>query len=185
MNILAFLVLCVRELRLDLEGMRAKVITLRLEQVGGQVLGTVSIKPGQSGGECWGRYTEESSLGDDVAPAGLRLVDCLVEKVVEEEVFEIGVGTVRGGDVLEEDGADDAATTPHEGDRGLVELPAIFLGSLQLVIHLCFIGGGDKYLLHEHESLGVRDDLGCVQSLLEILKELLLIALELVASADE
>ena len=40
-------------------------------------------------------------------------------------------------------------------------------------------------LLHEHESLGVRDDLGCVQSLLEILKELLPVTLELIASADE
>lgn len=40
-------------------------------------------------------------------------------------------------------------------------------------------------LLHEHESLSVRDDLRCVQSLLEILEELLPVTLELVASADE
>jgi len=129
-NILTLLVLRVRKLRLDLEGVGTKVITLRLEQVGGQVLGAVPVEPRESGGECRGRYAEESSLGDDVAPAWLRLVDGLVEEVVEEEVLKVGVGAVGGRDVLEEDGADDAATTPHEGDGGLVELPAVFLGSL-------------------------------------------------------
>lgn len=44
-DILALLVLGIRELRLDLEGMRTEVITLRLEQVGGQVLGTVTVEP--------------------------------------------------------------------------------------------------------------------------------------------
>ena len=44
-DILALLVLLIRKLGLDLEGMRTEVITLRLEQVGGQVLGTVTVEP--------------------------------------------------------------------------------------------------------------------------------------------
>ncbi len=141
MDILALLVLGIRELRLDLEGMRTEVITLRLEQVGGQVLGTVTVEPRQSGGEGRGRYAEQRRLGDDIAPAGLRLVDGLVEEVVEEQVLEVCVGAVGGRDVLQEDGADDAATAPHEGDGWLVELPLVFLGGLQIVRHTFYLKG--------------------------------------------
>jgi len=102
-NVLSLLILSTRELGLDLESVSAEVITLSLEEVGREILGAVSVKPGQSGGESWGRYPEECGLGDDVSPAGLRLVDSLVEEVVEEEVFQVIVGAVCGGDVLEED----------------------------------------------------------------------------------
>jgi len=44
-DILALLVLLIRKLGLDFEGMRTEVITLRLEQVGGQVLGAVTVEP--------------------------------------------------------------------------------------------------------------------------------------------
>ncbi len=40
------------------------------------------------------------------------------------------VQCLRFRDVLEEDGSDDAATTPHQGDFRLVQLPLVFLGSL-------------------------------------------------------
>lgn len=131
MDILTHLVLRILKLRLDLEGVRAKVISLRLQQVGGQVLGAVAVEPGERGGEGRGGDAEEGGLGDDVAPAGLRFVDGFVEEVVEEEVLEVVVGAVGGGDVLEEDGADDAASTPHEGDGGLVELPFVFFRGLE------------------------------------------------------
>ena len=42
-----------------------------------------------------------------------------------------------------------------------------------------------SYLLHQHEALGVRDDLGGIQSLLKVLEELLLVTLELGDAADE
>ena len=61
--------------------------------------------------------------GNDVSPAGLGVVNSLVEEVVKQQVLEVGVGAEGLGDVLEENGSDDAATTPHEGDVGLVELP--------------------------------------------------------------
>ena len=42
-------------------------------------------------------------------------------------------------------------------------------------------------LTHEHEALGVRDDLGRVQGLLEVVNELLLVALEglLLGASDD
>jgi len=131
-NVLAVLVLGVGELGLDLEGVGAEVVSLGLEQVGGQVLGAVAVEPGQGGGEGWGGDAEEGGLGDDVSPAGLGLVDGLVEEVAEEEVLQVVVLAVGGGDVLEEDGADNAASAPHEGDGWLVELPLELLGSLEL-----------------------------------------------------
>lgn len=39
--------------------------------------------------------------------------------------------------------------------------------------------------MHHHEALSVRDDLGRIQSLLQVLKELLLVSLELVRAADK
>ena len=47
---------------------------------------------------------------------------------------------------------DDATTSPHGGDTGIVQSPVIDLGSLT----------------HEHKALRVRDDLRSVKSLLEV-----------------
>lgn len=71
-----------------------------------------------------------SALGDNVTPSLLSLVDGRVKEVVEEEVLEVGVGAVCLGDILQEDRSDDTSTTPHERNVGLVELPAVLLGSL-------------------------------------------------------
>lgn len=131
-DVLALGVLGVGELGLDLEGVGTEVVTLGLEQVGGQVLGAVAVEEAERSAEGRSGDTPEGTLGDDVPPAGLGLVDGLVEEVGEEEVLEVGVLAVSAGDVLQEDGADDAATTPHEGDLGLLELPAVLLGSLSV-----------------------------------------------------
>jgi hypothetical protein len=130
-DVLALGVLLVGVLRLDAESVGTEVVTLGLEHVGREVLGAVAVVEGQSGAEGRGRDTPEGALGDDVAPAVLGSVDGIVEEVVEEEVLKVGVAAVGLGDVLEEDGADDAATAPHEGDLGLLELPAVVLGGLR------------------------------------------------------
>jgi hypothetical protein len=44
-NVRAFLILSIRELRLDLEGVSAEVITLSLEEVGREILGAVTVEP--------------------------------------------------------------------------------------------------------------------------------------------
>lgn len=133
MDVSVLLVLLAGILGLDAESVGTEVVTLGLEQVGGEVLGAVAVEPRQGGGEGRGGDTEEGGLADNLAPAGLGLVDGLVEEVVEEKVLQVGLLAVGRGDVLEEDGADDAATTPHEGDGGLVELPVVLLGGLGLV----------------------------------------------------
>jgi hypothetical protein len=62
-----------------------------------------------------------------------------VEEIVEEKVLEVGVAAVGVGDVLKEDRADDAATAPHEGDLGLLELPAVLLSGLRKLVSTLFL----------------------------------------------
>ena len=116
MNILALGVLLTRMLRLDLERMRTEVIALSLEEIGREILGAVAVEPRERGAESWCGNAKECSFGNDVAPTGLGFVDGLVEEVVEEEVLECRVVAVRRGDVFEEDGPDDASSTPHQCD---------------------------------------------------------------------
>ena len=103
MDVLSFLVLGVGELWLDLECVSTEVISLGLEQVGWEILGTVTVEPAQGSGESGGWDTEKSSLGDDISPTRLGLVDGLVEEVTEEQVLEVVVCAVGGGDILQED----------------------------------------------------------------------------------
>ena len=57
-------------------------------------------------------------------------MDGFVEKVVEEQIFEIRVVSVGFCYIFQEDGTDDAAAAPHESDGWLIEFPFIFFGGL-------------------------------------------------------
>jgi hypothetical protein len=116
MIILVRWVLLAGKFGLDLESVRAEVISLRLEQVCGQVLGAVTVKPAEGSAESWSWYTEKCSLGHDVSPAWLSLVDSLVEEVIEKKILKIRVFPISRRDILQENGSNDAATTPHERD---------------------------------------------------------------------
>jgi hypothetical protein len=64
-DVLALLVLLVGAFRLDPEGVCAEVVTLCLEQVGGQVLCAVTIVEAERGAESRGGDAPQSTLGDD------------------------------------------------------------------------------------------------------------------------
>lgn len=160
MDVLALGVLLRCVLGLDAESVGTEVITLGLEKVGGQVLGPVTVVEGKCSGEGRGGDTPEGTLGDGLSPALLCSLDGLVEEIVEEKVLKLGVLAVGVGDVLEEDGADDASTAPHEGNVGLVELPAVLLGGLIVTMSVelhskTYRRLPKTYGLHEHETLGV------------------------------
>lgn len=168
-NVLALGVVLVGVLGLDAEGVGTEVVTLSLQQVGREVLGAVAVVEAEGSAEGRERDTPESRLADNISPAALSVVNGLVEEVVEQKVLEVGVVAVSVGDVLEEDGADDAATTPHEGNGGLVQLPAVLLSGL----------------LDEHEALGVGDDLRGVEGLLQVIDESLLVTFKLGSGATQ
>lgn len=147
----------------QLVGVGTEVISLGLEQVSGELVGSVTVVESQSRSKGRGGDTPGDSLGHGRSPRGVGLLDGVLEEVVEQQVLEVGVLSVSLGDVSKENGSDDATTSPHEGDTGVVELPAVGLGGLS----------------DEHEALGVRDDLGGVKGLLELVDELLLVTSEL------
>lgn len=129
-DILALGEVVVGALGLDAEGVSAEVVALRLEQVGREALSAVTIVEAEGSAERRRRNTPEGHLADNISPAVLGVVDGLVEEPVEQEVLELGVVAVGVGNVLEENRADNAATTPHESNGWLVQFPTILLGSL-------------------------------------------------------
>jgi len=118
------------EFGLDTECVSSEVVTLGLQQVRRQILGAVPVVEAQGRAESRRWDTPKSSFADNVSPAWLRLVDGLVEEVVEQQILELGFVAVCACDVLEEDGPNDAATTPHQCYRGLVQLPVVCCCSL-------------------------------------------------------
>lgn len=117
---------------LDAESVRTEVIPLSLQQVGRQILGAVAVVEAQGSAEGRDGDTPESTLADHIPPSALSLLNGVVEEFVKEQVLQVRVLAVRSSDILEEDGADDAATTPHQGDVGLVQLPTVLFGSLRI-----------------------------------------------------
>ena len=98
---------------------------MSLEEVSGDNLAPITIEEGKSSGESGGGDTPEDGLGDDATPAGLRLVDGLVEEVVEEQRLESSGLLLSRSDVTKEDGLDDAAATPHASDASVVQVPTL------------------------------------------------------------
>ena len=75
MDVLVGLELGVLLSREDAEGMGAEVITLGLEDVGGNDLAPVTIQEGESRRESRSGNTPENGLSDDAPPAWLCLRD--------------------------------------------------------------------------------------------------------------
>ena len=90
-------------------------------------------------------------------------MDGLVEEIIVQQIFQRWIVAVRLCDIFQEDGADNAATTPHQSNFRLVQFPLVFLGGV----------------LDEHKTLGVGDDLRCIQGLLQVFEELFSVAGEL------
>ena len=99
-----------------LEGVRAEVVALRLQQVGRQPRAAVAIEEGERRREGGRGYAEQSRLRDDLAPRRLALLDRLDEVRSEQQVGQLRVNLVCLLDLAEEGRADDTASAPHEGD---------------------------------------------------------------------
>mmetsp|Transcript_2176 Transcript_2176/g.3488 ORF Transcript_2176/g.3488 Transcript_2176/m.3488 type:complete len:212 (-) Transcript_2176:791-1426(-) len=143
-----------------LEGVRPKVVTLRLEKVGWQPLCPVTVEEGERGREGGSGNTKERGVSHDLPPALLTAVDGVDEIGREQQVLQAGLGVVSLLDLAQERGANDAPPAPHEGDLAVVERPSVGLGSF----------------LQQHEALRVRNDLRREQRLPDALDEGRLVA---------
>jgi hypothetical protein len=106
----------------DSEGVGTEEVSLGLDKVGGQGLGSVTVEEGQSGGERWDRDTPEATqagsvgflsdvrnsysrgLSDNSSPSWLSGGNGLKEEGRDEQVLEVWLVSVGGGDVRQEDG---------------------------------------------------------------------------------
>ena len=94
----------------------------------------------------------DGGLGDEPAQARLARPGDLEKRRVKEQIFQPGVAAEGLGDPVEKGGADDAAASPDSGDVAQGQIPAV-------------IGRGG---LQKAETLGVGDDLGHEQGLLQV-----------------
>jgi hypothetical protein len=97
----------------------SEVVALSLDEVRGQSFGAVAVEEGESRGVCRNGDTPQTEaginqqkvmeqldsrgLGNDSPPSGLSARDSLQEEWAGEEILELGVLAVGGGDVGKED----------------------------------------------------------------------------------
>jgi hypothetical protein len=99
----------------DSESVGTKVVSLGLDQGSGQLLGSVTVEEGQGGGVGWDGDTPQGGLGDDSPPSGLGGLDGVLEEVVEQQGFELGVLLECLGDVGQEDAMGETDERPQFG----------------------------------------------------------------------
>ena len=115
---------------LDTESVSTKVVSLGLQEVCWEVLCPIAVIEAECCAECRCWDSPEGALANNVSPSWLSLVDGFVEEVIEKKIFKIGVCAVCGCDVLEENRANNAATSPHECNGRLVKFPFVRFSSL-------------------------------------------------------
>jgi len=144
----------------ELVRVRAEVVTLGLDQISRQAGASVAIVEGEGSAEARQRYAEQNSIGHRLTQRAFAFVDLASEEVVEEKIGELGILGERLLDVAQELTSNDAASSPHERNASVVQIPV----------------ESSRGFLEEHEALCIRDDLGGIQSQTDLLDVLGFIA---------
>ena len=128
-------------------GVSAEIVSLALQQIGGEGLRAVAVVVGQSRHEGRSRQARLGRQADNPAPMRLSLPDLPVKVGIQHQVDQVGIARVGLGNLLQEPRPNDAPAPPDPGDGGEVQLPSVLrLG-----------------LAHELKTLGVGADLGAVE----------------------
>src|SRR5688500_6112733 len=102
-----------------------EVVTLSLQQVGGQPFATITVVVSQSGRKRR-RCHPHVRRGDEYsAPSGLALVEDFFEVWEQQQVFEIRFFVERFFDAVEELSSNDTATAPQQCTVAVVETPIV------------------------------------------------------------
>jgi hypothetical protein len=124
--------------------MRAEIVPLRLQQVRRQPPAAVAVEKRQRRVECRHWNAQLDGLHRHPPPGFLAALDHAAEVIVQQQVLQVWVLVEGLLDLPQEHRADDAAAAPHQRHPTVVQVPLVLLGSLP----------------HQHEPLGVADDLG-------------------------
>src|SRR5689334_7690220 len=81
------------------------------------------------------------------------------KELVQQQDFEVWIAIIRLLDLAKETAANDATTSPHEGDSSHIQIPALLFGRLA----------------QQHVALRIRNDFRAVKRATHILDETLLI----------
>src|SRR5437763_13258621 len=109
---------------------RAEVITLSLQQVGGKACRAVAVVKGKRGRERGRGNAVLDGADDGATPPFLIIIQQAAEEVVQKQIFEITVLIEGFLDFSEEPAANDTATAPHQRDAAKVQVPALLPGGL-------------------------------------------------------
>ena len=103
--------------------MRAKVVALSLQQVGGQPFLTIGIEVGQRSAECRYRHPVLDGAAHGLPPALLAFFQDGTEKRIEHQVLQLGIAVKGLLDAVQKLGPDDATPTPNGRDVAVVQVP--------------------------------------------------------------
>lgn len=112
-----------------LVSMRAKVITLSLNQVSRQNCGTVAIIVGNCGRERRYRNTILHGISHHITQRLLIVISDLFEVRRQQEVSNASVLRISIGDLLQELRTNDAASAENLSDFAVVKIPVVFIRS--------------------------------------------------------
>ena len=111
-----------------LVGMRAKVIALRLQQVGGQPCRAITIEECERRGKRGCGNSQPDSMNNRFSPRGLIAVEGFGKKSSSSKFSRPRVLIEGFFDFAQESAADDASSAPHQRNSAHVEVPAVLLG---------------------------------------------------------
>lgn len=112
-----------------LVSMRAKVITLSLNQVSGQNCGTITIVVSYCGRERRYRNTILYGIRHDITQRLLIVISDLFEVRCQQEVSNASVLRISIGDLLQELRTNDAASAENLSDLAVVQIPVVLVRS--------------------------------------------------------
>src|SRR5262245_60946484 len=108
-----------------LVGVRAEIVALRLQQIGGQPLAAIAIEVAERGAQTRRGNPALHRCNHDASPRRLTARNGFPEEGVEQQVDQPRIAVECLLDLAEEGRADDAAATPDLRDAAVVELPVI------------------------------------------------------------
>jgi hypothetical protein len=129
-------------------GMRAEIVTLRLNQVSRQDCRTIAIVVGNGSRERRNRNTILNSICNNIAQGLLIIIGDLLEVWRQQQVGNAGILLIGISNLLQELSTNDTAGTEDFRDLTVVQIPVVFIRSRAQL----------------GEALSVRDDFAQIQS---------------------
>ncbi len=133
-------------------GVRSKIISLCLQQVGRQATAAIAIVESQGSTHGRHRNAHLNGRGDHSAPGCLCFLDGVLEERVDEQVLQLRIFVKRFLYLAEEGRTNNTTAAPHQGDAAIVQVPVMVLGGRS----------------HKLITLGVTDNLRGIQGLAQV-----------------